>query len=79
MREKKIAQERSAQIEFGFKIEKIATNENVYYHFIEKEKKRIVFFMLNKYLGLKNRKPNAEIDFVEFHFERWRGKILFIV
>ena len=36
--EKKIAQETNAQIEFGFKTEKIATNENANYHFIAKEK-----------------------------------------
>ena len=38
MREKKIAQETSAQSEFGIKTEKIAVNENVNYHFLEKEK-----------------------------------------
>ena len=38
MREKKIAQETNAQIEFGIKTEKIAVNENVNYQFIAKEK-----------------------------------------
>jgi hypothetical protein len=38
MRDKKKAHKKNAQIEFGFKTEKIATNENVIYQFVAKEK-----------------------------------------
>jgi len=44
MREKKIVQEISAQIEFGFETEKILTNENVNCHFIDKEKMIVFIF-----------------------------------
>jgi len=44
MREKIIAQETNAQIESGFKTEKITTNKNANYHFIDKEKMIVFIF-----------------------------------
>ena len=59
MRGKTLREKKIAQIEFGFKIEKIATNENVNYHFVEKENGLFLYFEYA--FRYKNRKPHEGI------------------